>query len=288
MYDVPDQSDNVFIVTGANTGIGKQTARRLAEAGGHVFLACRSRERTQPVVDEIRERAGHERVEFLELDLADFDSVRTCAKTFLERDLALDVLINNAGVAGVDGTTEEGFEMHFGVNHLGHFLLTDLLLDRLERSTPSRVVNVASQGNYKADGIDFDAVRQPAQSATGVDEYNMSKLANVLFSAELGERLEGTGVTTYSLHPGVVASDIWRNVPWPIRPVIKLFMRSEEEGADTTLYCATSPNVADETGLYYEDCARTEPNRLVDDTALREKLWEKSAEWTGVNAESAA
>ncbi|MFB6352092.1 MAG: SDR family oxidoreductase [Bradymonadaceae bacterium] len=288
MYSVPDQSDRVFIVTGANTGIGKVTARRLAEAGGHVFLACRSRERTQPAIDEIREAAGHDNVEFLELDLADFDSIHACADAFLERDLPLHALVNNAGVAGVKGTTEEVFEMHFGVNHLGQYLLTHRLLDRLEASAPSRVVTVASQGNYKADGIDFEAVRQPSQSSTGVDEYNASKLANVLFSAEPGERLEGTGVTTYSLHPGVVASDIWRNVPWPIRPVMKWFMRSEEEGAETTLYCATSPEVADETGFYYEDCQRTDPNSLVDDTELRQKLWNKSAEWTKVSSESAA
>jgi len=179
----------VALVTGANTGIGRVTARELARQGAHVFIACRSAERAQPVVDEIRAIAGTGPVETLSLDLGDFASVRRCAQGFLGRGLPLHLLINNAGLAGARGSTASGFELAFGTNHMGHFLLTQLLLDRLKASAPARVVTVASKAHYRAPGIDWNAVRQPTKSATGLPEYGVSKLANVLFSAELARRL---------------------------------------------------------------------------------------------------
>jgi retinol dehydrogenase 12 len=266
-------------VTGANTGIGEVTARELACKGAHVFLACRSESKTRPVVEAIRHACGHDRVEFLPLDLGDFDSVQACAQTFLRRDLPLHLLINNAGVAGARGMTRSGFEIAFGINHMGHFLLTQRLLDRLRRSTPARIVTVASQGHYRAKGIDFEAVRRSTASLTGLPEYNTSKLANVLFSSALARRLAGSGVTTYSLHPGVVATDVWRQVPWPVRPLMKRFMISSEEGARTTLYCATSDNAASETGLYYDNCQVKRPGRAARDEGLAEALWQHSEAW---------
>ena len=269
----------VALVTGANTGIGRVTARELARRGAHVFIACRSAQRAQPVVDEIRAATGSDTVELLSLDLGDLASVRACAQAFLARDLPLHLLINNAGIAGAKGSSTSGFELAFGVNHVGHFLLTQLLLDCLKHSAPARIVTVSSQAHYRAPGIDWDAVRQPTRSATGLPEYGVSKLANALFSAELGRRLAGGGVSTYALHPGVVASDVWRSVPWPFRSLMKLAMISTEEGAATTLHCATSGEVAQETGLYYEKCRVKQPSRLAQDPALAAELWKRSEAW---------
>ncbi len=275
----PGQRQPVALVTGANTGIGRVTARELALQGMHVFVACRSLERTQPLLDEIRAVAPHARVEWLALDLADFQSIRQCAEAFLQRGLPLHLLVNNAGVAGQRGLTKDGFELAFGINHLGHFLLTQLLLERIKASAPARIVTVASRAHYRARGIDFDAVRQRTPSATGLAEYGVSKLANVLFSAELCRRLQGSGVTTYSLHPGVVASDVWRSVPWLVRSVIKLFMISTEQGAATTLHCATAPDLATQSGLYYDNCRTRWPSKVAQDTNLAATLWRASEDW---------
>jgi NAD(P)-dependent dehydrogenase (short-subunit alcohol dehydrogenase family) len=271
----------VHLITGANTGIGRATAQALAARGAHVLLACRSPERARPVLDEIKQQTKSDTVELVELDLASFASIRRAAATLLARDLPLHVLINNAGVVA-RGLTADGFELVFGVNHLGHFLLTNLLLERLRASAPARVVTVSSQAHYEAKGIDFAAVRKTTATVTAVREYEVSKLANVLFSAELGRRTAGSGVTTYSLHPGVIASDIWRRIPWPFRPIALSFMKSVEEGARTSLDCATNPVRASETGLYYHDCAPKMPSRLAQDPELARKLWDESAAWCGL------
>lgn len=272
-------SGRVALITGANTGIGLVTARELAAREAHVFVACRSVEKGQAAVDEIRKTTGNPQVELLALDLGDFASVRQCAQTFLARDLPLHLLINNAGLAGAKGLTKSGFELAFGTNHLGPFLLTQLLLDRIKQSAPARIVTVASRAHTRVSGINFDAVQKPTVSKAGLPEYGASKLANVLFSAELGRRLVGTGVTTYALHPGVVASDVWRELPQPFRALAKLFMISVEEGATTTLYCATSPAVTTQTGLYYDKCSLKVPSKAGQDAALAAELWKRSEPW---------
>lgn len=272
--------NKVVIITGANTGIGRITARAIAKSGATVILACRSREKTMPVIEEIIRDTKNTAIEFLELDLASLDSVRKAAATFLATGRPLHILINNAGLAGQRGTTKEGFELAFGVNHLGHFLFTELLLERIKTSAPARIVNVASTAHYKSTPIDFDAVRAPTKTVSGLPEYQVSKLANILFTKALARRLEGTRVTTYALHPGVVATDVWRSVPWPVRPIMKMFMISEEEGAQTSIYCATSDDVAHETGLYYDTSKQKTPSALALDAAAAERLWEKSVEWT--------
>lgn len=269
------------IVTGANTGIGRVTAATLAKQGAHVLLACRSEERTRPALDEITQAGG--KAEFVALDLADLGSVRACAKAILERDLPLPLLVNNAGLAGAHGLTKDGFELTFGTNHLGPYLFTRLLMPAIERAGEARIVNVASAGHYRAPGIDWDAVRKPTVSTTGFPEYCVSKLANVLFTSELAERAP-KGVHAYSLHPGGVASDVWREVPWGLRHVMKLFMLTNEQGARTTLYCATSDDVRDQNGLYYDRCKPKTPSKLARDKALARTLWEKSAAWTGLEA----
>ncbi|MBV9607417.1 MAG: SDR family NAD(P)-dependent oxidoreductase [Solirubrobacterales bacterium] len=268
-----------FLITGANTGIGKETARALAARGARLYLACRSQAGGRQSIEEIAGQTGNRQIELLALDLGDLASVRRCAEAFLAADAPLHALINNAGVAGSRGMTASGFERMFGTNHVGPFLLTNLLLERLRSSAPSRIVNVASVAHYNARGIDWEAVRRPTRSLTGMREYSVSKLANVLHAQELAGRLEGTGVTAYSLHPGVIASDIWRRVPWPIRPLMKRRMDSPENGARTSLYCATEPALADESGRYYDDCRPKEPGPAVT-VALAGELWRRSSEWT--------
>jgi NAD(P)-dependent dehydrogenase (short-subunit alcohol dehydrogenase family) len=273
------RAKQVALITGGNTGIGRVAARELARRGFHVFLACRSAERAQRVLDEVRAAGGDHSIEMLPLDLADFESVRTCARMFLDRGLPLHLLINNAGLAGARGLTRSGFELAFGVNHMGHFVLTQLLTERIRSSAPARIVTVASTAHYQAQGIAWNALRARTSTRTGLPEYSVSKLCNVLFSAELGRRLAGSGVTTYSLHPGVVATDIWRGVPWPLRPLIKLAMISPERGTATTLHCATSPALADETGRYYDNCRPKQPSTLAQDSALAAELWKRSQGW---------
>ena len=176
------------------------------------------------------------------------------------------MLVNNAGVGGRRGLTKQGFELMFGVNHLGHFLLTELLLERLVSSAPARVVTVSSDAHYNARGI------------TGLGEYAVSKLCNVLFSQELARR---TAVHAYALHPGLVASDIWRRVPWPVRPLVTRRMLTVDQGAQTSLYCATSASVAADSGLFYDKCALREASEVAT-PELGRALWERSEAWTTV------
>jgi len=280
-----DLANKTFIVTGANTGIGKVTATALARAGAHVILACRSETKTAAVIDEIKRDTGSARVEYLHLDLGELASVRSCAAAIAARDLPIHGLINNAGLAGSRGLTKDGFEITFGVNHLGPYLFTRLLLDRIKQAGQARIVNVASASHYNAKAIDWDAQQQPTRSRTGMREYAVSKLSNVLFAKELARRLDGTGVTTYALHPGVVATDVWRRVPAPLRWLIKRFMISPEQGAEASLRCATDPALASQTGRYYDvGGVEREPNPVANDTELARALWTRSAEWTGLPA----
>jgi retinol dehydrogenase-12 len=274
-----DLSGQTAIVTGANTGIGRVTALELARMGAHVFLACRSQERTLPVVEAISTETGNPQVEFLHLDLASLTATRDSAQNFLARDLPLHILVNNAGLAGVAGMTVDGFEITFGVNHLGHFLFTLLLLERLQDSTPARIVHVSSRAHTRPQTLDLEIVRLPRRSFLGRLEYSESKLANILFHIELADRLEGTGVTTYALHPGVIASDFWRMVPQPLRWFLTRPMITNEEGAQTTLHCATAPQLAKESGLYYDDCQVEQTSEAARDRELAALLWKRSEEW---------
>jgi NAD(P)-dependent dehydrogenase (short-subunit alcohol dehydrogenase family) len=275
---VGELSGRTFLVTGANTGIGLATATDLARRGGRVYLACRSAQKGAAAVAQIAAATGSDEVRFLPLDLADLQSVRDCARAFLALEEPLHVLINNAGVGGTPGRTKDGFELVFGVNHLGHFALTMSLLDCLTASR-ARVVNVASDAHYQAKGIAFDRLQRRTRGITGMAEYAVSKLCNVLFSQELARRLAGTGATSYALHPGVVASDIWRRVPGPVRPLVTRRMLTVEQGSRTSLYCATAPEETLRSGAYYEDCAEKEPSRVAT-RELGEQLWQHSEAWT--------
>jgi retinol dehydrogenase 12 len=278
-------ANKTFIVTGANTGIGKVTAKELARDGAHVILACRNQPKTEAVIAEIVRETGNDQVEFVALDLGDLASVRACAQAILDRKLPIHGLINNAGLAGQRGLTKDGFEIQFGTNHLGHYLFTRLLLDRIKESGDARIVNVSSKSHYQARGIDWGALQRPTRTITAMQEYSVSKLSNVLFTKELARRLAGTGVTTYAVHPGVVATDVWRRVPGPVRWVMKKFMIPSVEGAQSSLRCARDPALAKETGKYYDVGGKeTRPARLADDTDLAQQLWTRSAEWTGLPA----
>ena len=254
---------------------------RLAQAGFTVFLAGRSAQRTQAVIDEIHSSTETtNKAFFLPLQLNDLNSVRECAALFLARQLPLHLLVNNAGLAGDKGQTRQGFEMAFGVNHLGHFLLTQLLLDTLKASAPARVVTVASRAHLMAyQGLDWPSFQQPTRSLTGTREYGVSKLANILFSAHLAKVLAGTGVSTYSLHPGVVDTEVWREVPGFLRPLLRLRgLLTPEQGAQTTLYCALQAP-ASESGLYYDHSRTKTPSRIAQDAQLAEQLWNQSLQW---------
>ncbi|MBA1146922.1 SDR family NAD(P)-dependent oxidoreductase [Ectothiorhodospiraceae bacterium WFHF3C12] len=271
-----------ILITGASSGIGRATALALADSGVTLHLAGRSQERHEPLLAELE--ATGARARFLPVDLADLASVRDGAERFLASGEPLHVLLNNAGLAGARGRTENGFERTFGVNHLGHFLLTELLLDRLHESAPARIVNVASDAHFSAETVDWDALQRPTRSLTGLPEYAVSKLCNVLHARELAERLADSGVTTYALHPGVVATEVWRKVPWGLRQLIRLFMESPEAGARTSEYCAVSEAAGSQSGLYYANCEPKPPSRLARDATLTAELRERSLAWTGLGA----
>ncbi|KAM3870620.1 retinol dehydrogenase 13-like [Diretmus argenteus] len=276
------------LITGANTGIGKETAVDLAGRGARVILACRDMDRANNAAEDIRKRSGNGNVIVKKLDLASLQSVRQLAKDILESEERLDVLINNAGVMRCPKwQTEDGFEMQFGVNHLGHFLLTDCLLDLLKKSAPSRIVNVSSLAHERGH-IDFDDIHQNKDYQPG-KSYAQSKLANVLFTRELATRLQGTGVTTYSLHPGVIRTELGRYF-WPTMPLwrrvvftpLMLLIKSPKEGAQTSIHCAVEESLQNESGLYYSDCApKTAAPAGRDDEAAK-RLWDLSASMVGL------
>jgi NAD(P)-dependent dehydrogenase (short-subunit alcohol dehydrogenase family) len=273
-----DLEGRTYLVTGANSGIGRATALALVRRGGRVHLGCRDPKRATSVLEETRTLEGPGSAAVLELDLADLGSVRRAAQGFLQSGEPLHGLVNNAGVAGQRGQTADGFELAFGVNHLGHFLLTILLLDRLCDSAPARVVTVASAAHRRAPRIDWDAVRRPTRTFTALPEYAVSKLCNVLFTQELARRKAGSGVTTYALHPGTIGSAIWRRLPGPLEPAAKLFMRSEEQGAVTSIYCATAPELVGVSGRYYDHSREKAPSRVAT-PELAAELWAHSEEW---------
>jgi retinol dehydrogenase-12 len=279
-----DLAGKNVVITGATSGLGKVTALELARRGAHVILANRSLDKSAAIVAELQAASGRA-PELVALDLGDLESVRRAASELLAKDLPIHILINNAGLAGQRGMTKSGFELAFGTNHVGHFLWTSLLLDRIKQTHAARIVTVASAAHYRVKGWDWEAVQRSSKTRTAFHEYAVSKLANVLFSAELARRLEGTGVTTYSLHPGAVATDVWRKVPQPFRWLLTRFMLTAEQGARTSLKCATDPALASVTGRYYDaDGSEKQASRLALDAALATELWRRTAEWTGVHA----
>jgi NAD(P)-dependent dehydrogenase (short-subunit alcohol dehydrogenase family) len=276
----------VVVITGGNAGIGKEAAVVLARRGATVAITARDPNRGAGALAEIRRRAERtdDGVAVLALDLSSFASTRAFATDLLDRYDRLDVLLNNAGLVLRDRReTAEGFEMTFGVNHLGHFLLTGLVLDRLRATPGARVVNVSSHAHKQArNGLDFDDL-QSTRHYRGFAVYSRTKLANILFTRELARRLDGTGVTANALHPGFVASSFGRDGDTGrLGDIGMIFTRpfaiNAEQGALTSIHLASSPDVDGITGQYWYKCALSTPSRAAQDDDAARRLWAVSEE----------
>ncbi|XP_034943814.1 retinol dehydrogenase 11-like [Chelonus insularis] len=291
------------VITGANTGIGKETAKDLYRRGARVVLACRDVEKAKQAIEELqttlpskpeREQFSGEpgELSICHLDLCSFASVRKCAQTLNSTEPNIHILINNAGVMMCPfAKTEDGYEIQLQANHLGHFLLTLLLLPKLMKSTPARIINVSSIAHMYAD-IDFDDINLE-QSYSSMKAYNRSKLANILFTKELARQLEEAkidGITTYSLHPGLIATELGRHLNETVFPGARFiarivsvpFRKTPELGAQTTIHCATDEKAESETGLYYKECSVAAPSTKSKDPELARKLWNESIKMVGL------
>ncbi|HVG19590.1 MAG TPA: SDR family oxidoreductase [Blastocatellia bacterium] len=278
-----DMAGKLCMVTGANSGIGKETAKGLARLGADVVMVCRDRERGRQALSEVREAGGGQNIELMLCDLSSQKSIREFAGDFMAKHSGLDVLINNAGVLHRYRTeTEDKLEATFAVNHLAYFLLTNLLLDAVKERAPARIINVSSAA-HKYGAIDFDDL-QNEKNYRAFNAYSDSKLANVLFTYELARRLEGTRVTANCLHPGGVATNIFHALPRPVEAIIKLVTVSPERGAETSVYLASSPEVEGVSGKYFvkKSATRTSASSYNEDTARR--LWDVSAKLAGLAA----
>uniref|UniRef100_A0A4W3JPR9 Si:dkey-174n20.1 n=1 Tax=Callorhinchus milii TaxID=7868 RepID=A0A4W3JPR9_CALMI len=264
-------------VAGGNSGIGKETAVHLARRGARVIIACRDPVRAEAAVTDIRRRSLSLAVHHRQLDLASLASVRHFCRCFLEAEKRLDVLINNAGSNPGPG------EICFGTNHLGPFLLTNLLLDRLRESAPSRVVTVSSD-TYTFAKLDFSRLNAEGNRFAN---YSRSKLANILFTRELARRLEGTGVTAHSLHPGYIFTNWASHYSLGVRLVCYLFMSlffiSSELGSQTTIHCATSDQVLAHNGGYFSNCQPAKLSAQALDERAAKKLWDTSEQLVGLS-----
>lgn len=284
-----DMDEKVCVVTGANTGIGLETARELARRGAHVVMTARNMEKGEAALADVKSTTGSDRVQLVQLDLASLASVRKAAETILTWHEDLHVLVNNAGlILSERETTEDGFEATIGINHLGHFLLTRLLLDALLRSAPCRVVNLSSEGHRMArKGLDFDDLMVERRPYGGMNVYCESKLANILFTKELARRYGDQGLVSHAVHPGVVASGFaadgdtagWFN--W-MTTLIRPFMITPAKGAATTLHVATSDEAGASNGLYWKRSKVSKPTAQARDEQAAKRLWEISEELLGL------
>lgn len=297
IFKNPIRADGkVVIVTGANTGIGKETVRELAKRGAKVYMACRDMTRCNKARDEIALETENTNIFCRQCDLASFESVKKFAAEFKKEEKQLDILINNAGVMRIPNRlfTKEGIELQIGVNHFGHFLLTTLLLDLLKKSAPSRIVNVSSlahtRGHIKMNDLNSD------KSYDSGEAYNQSKLANILFTRALSKRLQNTGVTVNALHPGVVSTELGRYMGLFnsffgkifVRPLLWPFMKTAKSGAQTTLYVALDPDLEKVTAKYFSDCALKKPAEQALDDNVAEWLWQTSEKWVRLEKVPAA
>ncbi|XP_026034577.1 retinol dehydrogenase 13 [Astatotilapia calliptera] len=286
-------NEKTVVITGANTGIGKETARELARRGGRIIMGCRDMEKCEAAAKEIRGKTLNPHIYARRLDLASMKSIREFAERIKQEEPHVDILINNAGVMRCpQWKTEDGFDMQFGVNHLGHFLLTNLLLDKLKESAPSRVINLASLAHIVGK-LDFEDLNWEKKKFDTKQAYCQSKLANVLFTRELAKRLQDTGVTVNAVHPGVVATELGRHTGLHqsqfssslLSPFFSLLVKSPEHGAQPSVYLAVSEELEGVTGRYYDVMTEKEPapQALDDEAACR--LWEVSSRLVGLEHE---
>ena len=276
----------IVIITGGNTGIGKETAIDLASRGAKVIIGCRSRVRGEKALIDIKKESGSENVYLKIIDLSSFKSVREFAKDVLDSEDRLDILINNAGIFMVPfQKTDDGFELHFQVNHLGHFLLTQMLINLLKKSAPSRIINVSSMAHKWATMEDFDNIGKEEKYSGSVG-YGITKLANVVYTKELHRRYATDHVTSYSLHPGAVMTEVGRSLfeQYPfletlatiMDPVLRLFFKNSKEGAQTTICCAVQEGLEKFSGEYFTDCQVTKTTADGRNVSFGKRLWEFS------------
>jgi NAD(P)-dependent dehydrogenase (short-subunit alcohol dehydrogenase family) len=280
-------SGKTCIVTGANSGIGKETVLGLAQLGAHVVMVCRSQEKGQAALEEIRRESKSSQVDLLIADMSLQASVRALAAQIQQKYPRLDVLINNAGGAARESARSgDGIEMTVATNHLGAALLTLLLLDLLKASAPSRIINVSSEAQRRV-RLDMNDLQFERRRFRGFAAYGQSKLLMNAFTFELARRLAGTGVTANCLHPGVVATNIWgANPPLIFKLIIALakpFMLNSKKGAEVSLYLATSPDVAQVSGQYFVKCKPAPSNPLSRDPKIAAEIWQWTEKMTGVN-----
>ncbi|XP_067130536.1 retinol dehydrogenase 14-like [Centruroides vittatus] len=273
------------VITGANSGIGKATAKELAQKDARVILACRDLVKAQSAAEEIRKVTQNGQLILKCLDLASFASIREFVEDVLHTETRIDVLINNAGIFQCPYMiTDDGLEMQMGVNHFGHFLLTILLLDFLKKSAPSRII-VLTSALYKKGQINFDNLNSE-QKYDKREAYNNSKLANVLFVRELHRRFHHNNVNVYAVSPGHVYTNLGRHlhIPWykllMMAPLAWFFVRTPKQGCQTVLHCAMSEDLDKESGKYYRNCSVESYNDVANDQGLAKKLWEVSEEVT--------
>lgn len=276
----------IVMITGATNGIGRIAAIELARQGAHVVVHGRARERVEAVVAEITQAGGQARG--LLADLSRMSDIHALAADFTRQYDRLDVLINNAGAVFTDRQlSADGYEMTFAVNHISYFLLTHLLLDVIKASAPARIINVSSDAHKAVRSLDFD---QLGQGGAGFGAYSQSKMMNVLFTFELARRLEGTGVTVNALHPGFVATGFGKNnaglvgsaMRFIVGTLMKPMARTPEQGAQTTIYLASSPQVEGVTGQYFVDSRPAQPQPYAHDREAQRRLWERSEQITGI------
>jgi NAD(P)-dependent dehydrogenase (short-subunit alcohol dehydrogenase family) len=282
------------LVSGANTGLGMETSRVLALRGATVTMACRDRSKAElaraKIIAESAGAISDDQLEILELDLNSLDSIRESAKRFLAFNRPLHLLINNAGIMiPMERRTADGFEAHLGINHLGHFLLTNLLLDALVKAKGARVVCVSSGAMGMASlKPGFDDINWQHRKFSGMKSYGDSKLMNCMFARELTKRYQSQGIVANALHPGVIATELARDqsVLFMALGIFALpFMKSVGQGAATSLLLATSPDYADRGGLYLGNCSEWKPsNKLARDDVACDQLWQISSELTGLSA----
>lgn len=277
------------VITGANTGIGYETAKDLSKRGAKIIMGCRNFEKANEAKEKIAKEVPKALLEVRKLDLASLNSVREFAKSINESEEHLDILINNAGVMVCpQSQTEDGFETQLGVNHIGHFLLTNLLLDLIKKSAPSRIVILSSSGHLKGEMRWDDLMRDKEYKPW--DVYFQSKLANVLHMQSLCTRLQGTGVTCNSVHPGIVKTELGRHMfnsaSWLssikyaiVWPFLTIFLKTPVHGAQTSIYCAVAPELDEISGLYFSDCAPEELLPKAKNMEDAERLWKLSEEW---------
>uniref|UniRef100_A0A4D5RPY2 Putative dehydrogenase with different specificities related to short-chain alcohol dehydrogenase n=1 Tax=Ixodes scapularis TaxID=6945 RepID=A0A4D5RPY2_IXOSC len=278
------------IVTGSNTGLGKEAAREFAKRGANVIMACRDIKKCRRTRKELIEATKNTNIVCEELDLASLESVREFATRITANIGKVHILVNNAGVMRCPRTlTKEGFEKQLGVNHLGHFFLTLQLLDAIKAAAPSRIVNLSSvahlRGQIKFNDLNSEQSYDPAEA------YNQSKLANTLFTRELARKLEGTGVSTFAVHPGIVNTEINRHMGIAssfvatilVKPILWLFTKSPRQGAQTVIHCALAEGLEADSGAYFSNCKVAAANPIADDENVAKWLWATSLKWTGLS-----